>query len=410
MFLLFIVLFIQKIILLKIFGVILINLIYPRTLLHENKFTLKFYLLIILYIVVGSSVYLYRYNYYIPFLLSIVFWTLSYLASKQTYYFVSRSTSKDVNNIIKLLFCINILAFVANYVELFLFYGKIFPFFSINSAGDFMKSIYANSSIAMIIFSIFFVHFVCHKKLLLSCVALTMLLLTAYMSGILLFLGCAVAFSFFYAKIKNSTRVLIVISAFIAVCIIFKILPTNITYVRSILMNIDATIPRKLVSFFQTYSYLVESVQNFLFGAGSGNFSSRLAFMCAGEYVSWFPTDFIYLSNDFRSNHFSLWNYELLSIGYNDGTVNQPFSFYNKIFGEYGLIGAILFVIYYLKPLICNRRSKRICTFLVPLLLGYFLLDYWFEYFSVIVIYELVFLANCSMEKDQYHHVVGVDS
>jgi len=88
-----------------------------------------------------------------------------------------------------------------------------------------------------------------------------------------------------------------------------------------------------------------------------------------------------------------LWNKWLLSIDYKDGTHNQPFSFYNQILGEFGLMGVFLFFIY-LFYIIRNWHKLTYGRILALSTLGFFILDYWFDYFSVILFLELFINLN----------------
>ncbi|XLS29271.1 hypothetical protein ACJD0Z_00280 [Flavobacteriaceae bacterium M23B6Z8] len=152
------------------------------------------------------------------------------------------------------------------------------------------------------------------------------------------------------------------------------------------------------MSFKQTFNFLTDEIDNFIFGAGGGKFSSRTAFLTSADYVAWYPEKYKYLSNNFKSNHYSLWNSQLLKTPYKDGTANQPFSFYNKIFGEYGLFGVVIFVLFYLGKLIKNYKVLTYGKIVLFLLLSYFILDYWFEYFTVIIFFEL--FINLDFKKE----------
>mgnify|MGYP000973869089 CR=1 FL=1 len=392
-FLIFLTFFVQKIIIIKLLGLFIIYFFYPFVLKNKNEFTLKFYIGILLFSILNGFLYLDRHGYYVAFFLSVVFWALCYLSTKQVYYFVKNSTLNDVASVIHLFFFINVIFWVISYLKAIKHYHHVFPFIVHNGAGDFMKSIYSNSSIAMIIFSFFAIYFVAHKKFLFSGIGFFMLLLTTYMSGIVIFLGSIIVFSFTSVNLSLLKRLLLfIVFPFCIVIFIKTFAPTNYEYVISYLDPINT--PRKIISFYQTFNYLSESVQNFFIGAGPGNFSSRVGFTISGTYVSWFPHEFKYISKDFLTNHLSLWNPTILA-KYNDGTANQPFSIFNQLLGEYGIVGMLLFLSYYFVSLF-KISKNTIGIYLVVLFLAYGLLDYWFEYFSVIPIFELIFLCVSS--------------
>ena len=393
-FLIFLIFFVQKIIILKLLGIFIIYFFYPFILKNKNEFTLKFYLGILLLSILNGFLYIDKHGYYVAFFLSILFWILCYLSTKQVYYFVKNSTSNDVATIVHLFFFINVIFGLVSYLKAIKHYHHIFPFMIHNGAGDFIKSIYSNSSIAMIIFSFFTIYFFAHKKFNFSVIAFFMLLLTTYMSGIVIFLGSIIVYSFTSVNLSLLKRLfLFIVFPFCAVIIIKTFVPTNYEYVISYLNPINT--PRKIISFFQTLNYLNESVQNFLIGAGPGNFSSRVAFTISGNYVSWFPHEFKYISKDFLTNHLSLWNPTILAKGYNDGTANQPFSIFNQLLGEYGIVGMLLFLYYYFISLF-KKTKNAFGIYLMFLFLAYGILDYWFEYFSVVPIFELIFLSISS--------------
>ncbi len=178
--------------------------------------------------------------------------------------------------------------------------------------------------------------------------------------------------------------------------------PENIKYVNHIFtekINSKTDPVRKLVSFEETATNFVSSPKSFLFGEGGGKFSSRTAYLTGGEYVTWYPEALVYRSETFEKNHFKLWNNEALRIPFRDGTANQPFSFYNKIIGEYGLVGIILFSIY-LYYFFKHYRFLTYGKIIVLLTLGFLLLDYWFEYFSVMLFFELFMLIDIKRHKE----------
>ncbi|TJY34768.1 hypothetical protein [Pontimicrobium aquaticum] len=266
---------------------------------------------------------------------------------------------------------------------------KTFFPFSNMSAGDNVKGLFRNSSVNMVVMSFYSIFFIYRKEYKYFVLAIFITLLTFYMSGLLLFTGVVLAYVFFNLSINRKLKVLGVLLLILLLFILIS--PKNVKYVQKILndkISSKTDPPRKLVSFDQTLDHWVSSSRNFIYGSGGGKFSSRTSFITGGEYVGWFPQKLTYLSPDFEGNHFQLWNSKILSIPYKDGTSNQPFSFYNKIVGEYGLIGILLFLIYLSIPLKYYKHlSYGRVIFL--LIFAYFLLDYWFEYFSVIVFFEL---------------------
>jgi hypothetical protein len=155
------------------------------------------------------------------------------------------------------------------------------------------------------------------------------------------------------------------------------------------------TKPGKLISFMQTYFYLRSSISHFLFGAGIGNFSSKLAFRASGvNALGSYPEQYRYTSADFKYNHLRSYLYYYHSDASKHSVTNYPFSVYNQVLGEYGITGAILFIVFYLGYFVSKYRRLSYGRYLIIILLGFFLMEYWFESLSLIVIFELFMLLN----------------
>jgi hypothetical protein len=155
------------------------------------------------------------------------------------------------------------------------------------------------------------------------------------------------------------------------------------------------TRPGKFISFIQTYFYLKQSLRHFIFGSGIGNFSSKLAFMASGVHaLGTYPRKYEYISPDFKYNHFQTYLFYKHSDASKHSVLNFPFAVYNQLLGEYGLTGVILFAVFYLGYFI--RRYPRISygRYLIISLLCFFVMEYWFELFSLVVIFELFILLN----------------
>jgi hypothetical protein len=153
--------------------------------------------------------------------------------------------------------------------------------------------------------------------------------------------------------------------------------------------------PGKLIGFLQTANFFHHHITRVITGAGIGNFSSKLAFRATGlGFAGGYPHKFIYISRDFMVNHLDLYlNYFSKRAGFHSLT-NSPFSVYDQILAEYGLIGLLLFAVYYLGFF---ARHYKVLTYGLPLLLlmlAAFFIEYWFEQLSVIVFFELLLLLN----------------
>jgi hypothetical protein len=155
------------------------------------------------------------------------------------------------------------------------------------------------------------------------------------------------------------------------------------------------TKPGKFISFVQTYFYLKSSLKHFLFGSGIGNFSSKLAFRASGvRALGSYPKKFRYASTEFQYNHLLTYLYYYRAAASRHSVTNYPFSVYNQIAGEYGFTGTVLFAIFYLGYFLSKYRRLSYGRYMITILLGFFLMEYWFESLSLIVIFELFMLKN----------------
>lgn len=269
-----------------------------------------------------------------------------------------------------------------------------------DNAGDFIRGIFSFSSSNMIVMAFYSIFFTFKKYYKLLAISILVMLLTYFMSGLLFFI---ISISIYGLTVLNFVNKIKLVATGLSVIFLFSIIsPGNIRYAQGILstkLNSEDDPIRKIESIKQTYLYWTESWLNFVFGAGGGKFSSRTAFITAGEYV-YYPKDLIYLSPEFKKNHFQLWNNQILSNDHMDGTANQPFSFYNKIVGEYGLIGIFLFILYLTVFLRNYKRLSFGKVILITLPLFLFL-DYWFEYFTVIIFFEAFMFIDMKRGNDQ---------
>jgi len=157
----------------------------------------------------------------------------------------------------------------------------------------------------------------------------------------------------------------------------------------------EVHLPGKIIGSIQTVNFLKTHPAKILAGSGMGNFSSKLAFKATGlDFSGGFPAKYIYISRNFLVNHLDVYlNFfskrrELHSL------TNSPFSVYDQLLAEYGLLGVAAFVIFYLGYF--TKRLKNL-TYGIPILvlmLAVFLTDYWFEQLSIVVFFELLLLLN----------------
>jgi len=153
--------------------------------------------------------------------------------------------------------------------------------------------------------------------------------------------------------------------------------------------------PGKLISTEQTFAFFKAHPVKLIAGDGMGNFSSKLAFKVSSLNIEGgYPSKYAYISHDFLVNHLDLYlNYFSERAGYHS-LLNSPFSVYDQLFAEYGLIGLLVFAVYYLGFFAKNIKTL---TYGLPILIltaALLNIDYWFEQLSVLVLFELLLLLD----------------
>jgi hypothetical protein len=159
--------------------------------------------------------------------------------------------------------------------------------------------------------------------------------------------------------------------------------------------TIPTHLPGKVIAMQQTIGYLNRHPKKALTGDGMGNFSSKLAFKATGLGIAGgFPARYTYISSSFLTNHLDAYLTFFSKSEKFHSLINSPNSVYDQLLGEYGLLGLIAFIIFYAGYFL---RGPKKLTYGIPifiLMAGVFLLDYWFEQLSVIVLFELLLLVN----------------
>jgi hypothetical protein len=153
--------------------------------------------------------------------------------------------------------------------------------------------------------------------------------------------------------------------------------------------------PGKLLAMKQTVDFFRTHQQHLLTGAGMGNFSSKLAFRVSALRVAGgYPAKLAYINPWFLYNHLNLY---LLFFSRQEklhSIANSPNSVYDQVIGEYGIAGVLCFAFFYIGYYV-KRLSKL--SYGIPLLLlmmGLFIMDYWFEQLSIIFIFELLMFLD----------------
>ena len=330
----------------------------------------------------------YSVNYVLNTLIIVFMWFIALQCSNIIVLKTVQLDSDKIEQVLIKVFVINFIVVILQILRLMLISGTLNPFV-VDSAGDHISGLFSFSSSNMIVMSFYSIFFYYKKYYKLLLLAIVVIALTFFMSGILLFLTSL--FLYTLSKFSFSSLIKYTFITLIGIYMFSIFSPGNITYAMNILtikIGNEDDPARKVIATQQTIDYWTDDWNNFIFGAGGGKFSSRTAFITAGEYVS-YPNEFKYLSSDFRNNHFELWNKDILSADYKDGTANQPFSFYHKMIGEYGLIGIVLFMLYLFTYIPFYKKLTFGKAILIGLLL-FLYLDYWFEYFTIFIFFLTV--------------------
>jgi hypothetical protein len=160
--------------------------------------------------------------------------------------------------------------------------------------------------------------------------------------------------------------------------------------------------PGKLLSMIETVKFLKTSPKTLIVGAGGGNFSSKLAFKASnlgvmGRYVD----RYAYVSDEFKNYHLKLTLSYYLQSSTEHSIINFPNSVFNQILGEYGLIGFILFLVFYVWFFLRHYSKLSFGKVLLPFFLCFLFTDYWFEAFNIFIIFELMMFIDLAKIKQE---------
>ena len=154
-------------------------------------------------------------------------------------------------------------------------------------------------------------------------------------------------------------------------------------------------LPGKALSMLQTIHFLIQHPFKLMTGDGMGNFSSKLAFRVSGlGFAGGYPKKYTYLDPDFLSNHLDIYlNYFSKKTDLHSLT-NNPDSVYDQVLGEYGILGMIAFLIWYIGYFLKRYKALTYGLPVLLMLMAVFFIEYWFEQLSILVFFELLLLLN----------------
>jgi len=157
----------------------------------------------------------------------------------------------------------------------------------------------------------------------------------------------------------------------------------------------ESHIPGKVIGLMQTANYYKSHPVKAIGGNGMGNFSSKLAFRATGlKFTGGYPAKYAYINPLFMANHLDVYlnffskNPSLHSL------TNSPFSVYDQLLAEYGLMGLLALMLLYLWFFARHYKKLGYGISLLLFVGALFFIDYWFEQLSVIVLFELMMFLN----------------
>lgn len=163
----------------------------------------------------------------------------------------------------------------------------------------------------------------------------------------------------------------------------------------------------KALSIKETSQYLQSSTGNFLFGAGTARFSSITAQKMGGFDSSRIFMNVLprFTSPDYAQNHKLLVQARYDLPNEYRSNANWPDSVYNHIVGEYGVLGAAIFILFYLGYFLKRAKYYSYSLWIFAMMIPFATLSYMFEALSIIVFFELLAITNVE-ETKQMNHVI----
>lgn len=153
--------------------------------------------------------------------------------------------------------------------------------------------------------------------------------------------------------------------------------------------------PGKWIAGEQLFGFLKSHKEKILLGNGIGNFSSRLAFKATMLDISGrYPEKLKYINPYFLINHLYVYLYFHSQEQSKHEASNTPDTVYYQLAGEYGVTGVFLLLILYFGFFIRHIRKQSFGLPLLLLLAGAFFAEYWFEQFSIVILFELLFFLD----------------
>lgn len=169
---------------------------------------------------------------------------------------------------------------------------------------------------------------------------------------------------------------------------------------REMTRNYIQLLQGKSLAVIETIEYLKSSPRAFFLGAGTSRFSSLSAVKMAGlDSGTLFTNLPRYIAPEFAQNHLLIIEERLKSSFDLYSTANWPDSLYCQLFGEYGLIGAFLFVIFYIGFFLKKIKRLSYGFWIIAILIPFAHLSYIFDTMCIMPYFELLLLLDTDNEE-----------
>ncbi len=177
---------------------------------------------------------------------------------------------------------------------------------------------------------------------------------------------------------------------------------SRIAIMRNMTKTYVMKLQGKTLAVLETMQYLKSSPVHLFFGAGTTRFSSHIAQKMAGYDSSRLFMHVLprFASQEYKENHVLLIEERMRSDKEFYSTANFPDSFYNQIFGEYGILGALLFIFFYVGYFLKSFHKLTYGLWLFIILLPFAHLSYIFDTLCVVPFFEWLMLVDIEKENN----------
>lgn len=305
----------------------------------------------------------------------------------------------------------------AQYLYLVIKTGDINPFDTNKSLGDFIAGTFLSFSTPLAVSFVFIATFFLYdfyttgkkNSVWLSIVSSLIAFSTGAMSVAILLIPLYVLIILIKtikSKVSNSKKIIYLGMFFIASIIVGAWQIQNILYSTYLADKIQNTAPPLKLEIAMNVANNVISGDEFLWGVGIGNFTSRASLFLSGQYLSDQLLVPVAPSDISKELILPFYNINYRGVEYNGydslSVVSEPFSQFTTITSEFGLFGSIIFLLFLSNMFLISIRKNNLlyfsCSALTVIL---FISNNWFEYASFPAIFYLMY-AYPKAEKNAH--------